>query len=71
MQTIRQILYQSKGAHPKTFATLEQGDEVYIGYGLNFKIGDRVEIFYHEIWDQNKMRKTPNSIDKHNQDRVD
>lgn len=65
MQIIRQIIYQSKGDHPKTFARMHDGDEVYAGYGLEFKVGDRVETFYHEEWDQNKMRKTVKPIDKH------
>ena len=39
----------------RTHAILDDGSEV-VGYGKNFKVGDQVESFYDQKWDQHKMQ---------------
>jgi hypothetical protein len=40
----------------RTHALLDDGSEV-IGYGSDYKVGDKVESFYHAQYDTHKMRK--------------
>lgn len=46
--------------HNRTYAVLDDGSEV-VGYGIDFDVGEKVEVFHDTKWDVVKMRK---SIDK-------
>lgn len=40
----------------KTMALLDNGEEAS-GFGGGFRVGDKVEVFLHEKYDEIKMRK--------------
>lgn len=46
----------NKEPYWRTHALLDDGTQA-VGYGKDFDLGDKVEVFYH--WGQIKMRKTP------------
>lgn len=42
--------------HKKTFVVLDDGLEA-AGYGTDFQVGDSVEVFHDDKWNQVKVRK--------------
>lgn len=43
----------------KTYAVLDDGTEA-VGFGNDFDLEDKVEVFFHDAYDVVKMRHTPN-----------
>lgn len=69
MRTIIKIIGIEGRTTPKgksyyrTLALMDNGEECW-GYGHEFQVGDKVEVFWDDKWQQIKMRKTPKAIDK-------
>ena len=42
----------------RTHAVVDDGTEC-VGFGKDFDLGDKVEVFHDSKWDKVKMRKTP------------
>lgn len=63
VRTIIEIQHVHKwkaGEHQycRTYALLDDGTEA-VGFGCDFKVGDEVEVFFHDRYGTIKMRKTP------------
>lgn len=68
MAVIKKLRFESRtvGKETKwrTYATMESGDEEYMGWGKDFVIGQEVNAYHDDRWNTNKM-EAKKAVDKH------